>query len=222
MANFAAVAFDIDGTLYEDWKIQVLVFPYVLRHRSFFSAFARVRKTLHKKKFSPDFFSLQADLLAAELRVESIKARELAKKIVYDGLSPFFERITPCRDAYNTIAAFKNSGLKIALLSDFPPEQKGSVWGIAPLCDAVLSSEKTGALKPNAAPFDALADALGEPREKILYVGNSVHCDVRGAHGAGFKTAYFMPFWRRILSKPLKEADFSFKSYRQLQKIVLE
>jgi putative hydrolase of the HAD superfamily len=86
----------------------------------------------------------------------------------------------------------------------------------------VLSSEKIGALKPNALPFDTLAAALNEPREKILYVGNSLRFDVRGARSAGLKTAYFMPFWSGILSKPPQDADFSFKSYRQLRKIVLE
>jgi putative hydrolase of the HAD superfamily len=169
-----------------------------------------------------DFFSLQAALLAQELRIGQDEAQRLLNERVYDGLKPFFQRVKLFTGARETIQAFKAAGLKIALMSDFPPEQKGDVWGIAPLCDAVLSSEKTGALKPKSTPFEALAAALCVEPRHILYVGNSLRYDVRGARGAGFKTAYLLPFWRRILSKPHKEADFSFKDYRQLRKIVLE
>jgi putative hydrolase of the HAD superfamily len=187
-------------------------------------AFNTVRKKMHAEYpgAQHDFFTRQAELFAQEAHIRADEAASLIERIVYDGMKPFFERATPFKDAHDTIAAFKIAGLKIALLSDFPPEQKGSVWGILPLCDAALGSEQTGALKPSRVPFAALVSALGVPGADILYVGNSVRYDVRGARQAGLKTAYLMPFWRRILSKPLKEADISFKTYRQLREIVLE
>ena len=68
----------------------------------------------------------------------------------------------------------------------------------------------------------SFAKALNVPPEKILYVGNSIRADINGAKKAGMKTAYIMPFWRKILNKKLAQADISFKNYRQLKKIVLE
>jgi putative hydrolase of the HAD superfamily len=217
-----AVAFDIDGTLYPEWKLNIRALPLVAVHLRFFLALGRVRRTLHERGCTDDFYALQARLLSRELNIGEEAARALIQRVVYDGIKHYFPRIKPFKGAVETIAAFKAAGLKIGLLSDFPPEQKGTVWGIAPLCDAVISSEKTGALKPNPEPFDALANALGVPKETILYAGNSIRCDIRGAREAGLKTAYLLPLWRKILSKPLKEADFSFKSYRHLRDFVLQ
>ncbi|MDR1785431.1 MAG: HAD family hydrolase [Spirochaetaceae bacterium] len=218
-----AVAFDIDGTLYPSWKINILMCAYVLKHFSFFAAFNRVRRTLHARgAVGEGFFTLQAELLAGELGVTPEAAKEAIDRLIYAGFKPYFQRIRPHRDALGTVRAFKAAGLKIALLSDFPPDQKGDVWGIAPLCDAVIGTEDCGALKPSPLPFQALSSALALPPEAILYVGNSVKIDVRGARAAGLKTAFILPLWRRILSKPPKEADISFKTYRQLCQFVLE
>ena len=63
---------------------------------------------------------------------------------------------------------------------------------------------------------------MGLKPQEILYVGNSAKYDVMGAKNAGMMTAYLEPFWRRLFRKPLKEADISFKDYRQFQKYALE
>ena len=107
-------------------------------------------------------------------------------------------------------------------MSDFLPSQKGDVWGLAPLCDVVLGSEETGALKPSPVPFHALASSLGVSEGRILYVGNSLRSDVRGARSVGMKTACIVSGFDRILGRKAREADISFSSYRQLAGFVLE
>jgi putative hydrolase of the HAD superfamily len=221
-SSIQAVAFDIDGTLYPDRRLWVRIVPYVARHLPFFLAYGRVRRVLHRTAPLADFFEYQARLLAEQLPVTSRQARELIDSLIYNGLKPYFAQINPFAHAKETIEAFRAAGLKIALLSDFPPEQKGDIWGIAPLCDVILGSEKTGALKPSKYAFGALIQELGVAADKILYVGNSVRADIRGGKAAGMKTAYIMPVWRQILRKPLSEADISFNDYRQLEQIVLE
>ena len=124
-------------------------------------------------------------------------------------------KIAPYPFAKETIEAFHAAGLKIGLLSDFPPEQKGDVWGIAPYCAVILGSEKLGALKPSPVVFEALRDALGVEAGEILYVGNSLRSDIIGAHNAGMKTAW-------LSKKSAPEADFCFTSYRQLKNYVLK
>ena len=108
------------------------------------------------------------------------------------------------------------------MLSDFPPEQKGRVWGIRSLCDVCIGSEESGALKPSKYPFGILARKLGVKESEILYVGNSIKYDVRGANNAGLKSAYLQKGFRALFNIPLKEADISFKSYKQLRKILLD
>ena len=59
-----------------------------------------------------------------------------------------------------------------------------------------------------------------EPSQ-ILYVGNSIHFDVRGANNAGMKSAIIASPLKRIFSKKIKEADISFSNYRQFLNSVL-
>jgi putative hydrolase of the HAD superfamily len=219
-----AVAFDIDGTLYPEWKLSLLMAPYILKHARFFAAFRRTRSILHRQQWTgkENFQALQSETLAKELNVSVDDARDKIDTLVYTGFKPFFRHIAPFKEARETVIAFKEAGLKTALLSDFPPAQKGDVWGIAPLCDAVFGTEEWGALKPSPIPFLKLSAHLGVPPENILYVGNSLKYDVAGAQGAGLRTAVILPLGRRIFSKPYKEATISFKNYRQLRQIVLE
>jgi putative hydrolase of the HAD superfamily len=217
-----AIAFDIDGTLYSDWSLYIRLVPHVTKHFSFFLAYNRVRKKLRETAPLPDFFEYQARLLAEDMHIETAEARELIDSVIYKGLKQYFPKIKPLAHSIQAIQSFKAAGYKIAILSDFPPEQKGDVWGVVPLCDVVLGSEEIGALKPSKYVFGMLAKALGVSASEILYVGNNVRADICGACDAGMKTAYRMPLWRRILGKKLAIADISFKNYRQLQKIVLQ
>jgi 2-haloalkanoic acid dehalogenase type II len=54
----------------------------------------------------------------------------------------------------------------------------------------VLSSERARAYKPHVAIFEKLSQALGVPREDILYVGDSPFADVTGAKNAGLQAAW--------------------------------
>ena len=126
------------------------------------------------------------------------------------------------KDVKDFFETAKAKGKKLALLSDFPPEQKDDVWGLAKLCDVVMGSESLGALKPSVYAFGQLAIKLGVPNERILYVGNSVKADIDGAKNAGMKAAYIQTGFSKIFNKCPSNADISFKNYRKLKEIVLK
>ncbi len=216
-----AVAFDIDGTLYPDIRLYVRMAGYFLKNIRFFIQYNKVRKILHRTAPLGDFYEYQSRLLGEFLHVSPPTARRMIREKVYVGLCPFFEKIRPYAHVYETFSLFKQKGYKLGILSDFPPWQKGSIWGVADFCDVILGSEECGALKPSVYTFGTLAQKLGLPNENILYVGNSIRSDINGGKNVGMLTAYIMPLWRRILKKPLPQADISFSSYRQLQKFVL-
>ncbi|NLM00046.1 MAG: HAD family hydrolase [Treponema sp.] len=222
MKKIKAVAFDIDGTLYSNFQLYSKIWFYFLRHLRFFISFNRVRKILHKTAPLPDFYEYQRRLLAKEMKISVEEAKNKINTIVYEGFKPYFKKIKTIPHVEETFVKFKKCGLKIALLSDFPPEQKGDIWNLAQYCDVILGSEALGALKPSKYPFGILAKKLDLPAEQILYVGNNVRCDVKGAKNFGMKSAYLLPFWRKIFNKKHNLADISFKNYRQLQKIVLQ
>ena len=56
---------------------------------------------------------------------------------------------------------------------------------LAPLVDAVASSESLGVWKPEPAFFERVAELAGAPAEKIAYVGDRVDNDVAPAIAAG-------------------------------------
>lgn len=222
MKDIEAIAFDIDGTLYSDMSLYIRILPYFLKRLSFFLAYNRARKILHRTAPLADFYEYQARLLAEELKVTSAEAKQMIQENVYDGMKPFFKKIKPFKGVHQLFEECKKRNLKIGILSDFPPEQKGDIWGLASVCDVIMGSEECGALKPSIYTFGSFSKVLGVSPEKILYVGNSIRADITGAKRAGMKTAYIMPFWRKIFNRKLELADISFKNYRQLMKIVLE
>ena len=217
-----AVAFDIDGTLYPSWRLYIRMPFFFLKNLKFYMQYNKVRKVMHRTAPLADFYEYQGRLLAEDLKISVEDAKDKIERISYEGLKHFFKKIRPFKDAYSTVAALKSAGYKIGILSDFPPDQKGGIWGIRSLCDVCVGSEEVGALKPSKYAFGMLAEKLGVRPEEILYVGNSVQYDVIGANKAGMKSAYILRGFRKLFNIPLKEATVSFRNYRELRKIVLE
>ena len=214
-----AVAFDIDGTLYRTWKFNFIITPYFLTHIFFFLKYGLVRKIMHKTEATPLFIKIQAEHMAKKLKCTPTEAEQRLEITIYKGLEKYFRHIKPCKGAVEFIKKLKQHGYKVALLSDFPPEQKGDIWGVKDLCDVMIGSEQAGALKPAPTPFYKLSQALGVPVENILYVGNHHRYDIEGAHNVGMKTAWIVPPSRKLFCKKSKVADFTFSHYYQISDI---
>ena len=221
MENIKAVAFDIDGTLYRNWQLNVRMSFHFLKHHLFFLHYGLVRKELRKMPASKNFVQLQDELMAKKINCTPEEAHRQLDEIVYEGLKKYFPRITPCAGVVELIKKLKEKGYKIAILSDFPPSQKGDLWGLLEYCDVVLGSEDIGALKPAPEPFAALVEELHIPSDQILYVGNSHKYDVIGARKVGLKTAWFITSLQKLFGKKSKVADITFSKYSQLEKILI-
>lgn len=225
--DISAVAFDIDGTLYPAWRLNIRILPFVVRHLRFMRAFNRARTEirLHQGEMPGGkyggFFDFQTELISKYLKKPPGQVKAFLEKTIYSGWKDMFKSIKPYRFAKEAVIEFKKRGLKIGILSDFIPEQKNDIWGILPYCDAVLGSEDVGALKPSPVPFKALADILGVPCTKILYVGNNVKYDVAGAKAVGMRTACIKNRFLSFLSKKTVKPDIYFSNYRQLLKFML-
>ncbi|MCH5293008.1 MAG: HAD family hydrolase [Treponema sp.] len=216
VSTIKGVAFDIDGTLYRTWKLNVRMSFYFLRHCFFFLKYGLVRNIMHRAGTLPDFVQVQADEMAKKLRTTPQEARARMDKVIYKGLEKYFRKIKPCGGSVEFIRRLKADGYKLALLSDFPPEQKGDVWGIKDLCDFIIGSEEAGALKPSLTPFRKLAEGMALPPEQILYVGNSHKYDVVGSKNAGMKSAWLISPVARFFGRKSEIADFTFCHYNQL------
>ena len=188
---------------------------------SFFIKYGLVRDTLHTEEQLPNFMEEQARRMAQKLNTTTEDAKERLDKIIYNGLKKYFAKIKACTGAKECICKLKENGLKIALLSDFPPEQKGEVWGIKQYCDVILGTEAVGALKPSPIAFLEMAKKLEVSPEEILFVGNSHKFDVKGAKAAGMKSAWFVSRISSLFHKKSDEAEITFCSYPKLQRMLL-
>jgi putative hydrolase of the HAD superfamily len=246
MEGIRGVGFDLDGTLYANYKLNITLVPFLFRHLALSGAFAGVRRALHKAAVkgagewpgagdsrlpetgvpaeSLSFYDTQAALLAERLNEDPESAKEKIDRLIYRGWEERFARIKPFPHAAETLGSLKASGFRLGLLSDFPPRRKLELLGLDGFFDAAFSSEEFGVLKPNPAPFLKLASALDLPPREILYVGNSPRYDVLGAKKAGMKAALLR---RGILSTGFAGgpeaglADFIFWNYRQLTEYVI-
>lgn len=211
-----AVAFDLDGTLYPNYRLYFRLVPFIIKEHRLLMAMGKARDALREAAHEGRFYDLQARFMAEILRDDPELVKTKTERLIYRGWEPFFRSIRLFGGVRETLEEFRSEGLKLGLLSDFPPEKKLEYLDIADLWDAVLCSELTGRLKPDPAPFLELSRKLGVPCERILYVGNSVSYDVVGAKGVGMKTALIAPRFRKNA-----QADFVFADYRQLRRYVL-
>ena len=222
---FTAVAFDLDGTLYPDIHLFVQLVPFFLKEWRLLRALNKTRLYLRKTMaYDGNFYDTQARLMGEILHQPAEKVKERTEWLIYRGWEPFFEKIKLFSYVKETLDSFHQKGIRMGLLSDFPPEKKLENLKIAGYWDAVVCSEIAGRLKPDPLPFLALAGEMEVPPEDILYVGNSISYDVEGARKAGMKTALIrsgifrrFPGSKRRTSLP----DFTFFDYRQLRDYVL-
>jgi putative hydrolase of the HAD superfamily len=235
MGGIHGVGFDLDGTLYANYKLNLRLVPFIFRRWTLLSAFVKVRSLLHKAKepgsrlppaleSAGSLYDVQAALLADRLKIDPESAKEKINRLIYRGWEDHFARIKPFPHVAETLSSLRALGFRLGLLSDFPPRRKLELLGLGGLFDAVFSTEELGALKPDPEPFKKLAAAMGLPPREILYVGNSPHYDIAGAKKAGMRTALLR---RGMLSTGFagsfgaSSADFIFRNYRQLPEYVV-
>jgi putative hydrolase of the HAD superfamily len=230
--KFDGVAFDLDGTLYANYQFYIRILPFVIKEFSLIMAWGKARNTIRKTNVSSlaagDFYERQAALMGEYLKKEPSALRARHEALVYRGWEDVFKRITLFPYLQETLREFRDSGIKLGVLSDLPPDRKLENLGLAGIWDAQLCSELSGGLKPNKTPFLVLAEKMRLPPGRILYVGNSVSYDVLGSKSVGMKAALIVPSLRRGRrsggrpgGKRAGYADFVFSSYRQLSFYVL-
>jgi putative hydrolase of the HAD superfamily len=230
MRDLAAVGFDVDGTLYPEWQLYLRTWRGALSSPRLFWAFSRARRRIRRTTAvagAASFYGLQARFCAEELGVPAESAGKIKAAIesrVYGTVERHFGGILPYPHVNECLRAIKTSGLKLAVLSDFPLGGKLGNLRLSGIWDAELCSEEIGALKPHPLPFLRLAERLDLPPERILYVGNNPKYDIAGAKNAGMKACLrcFCPgFPLRRVKKAGFACDFIFNDYRSLRDYVL-
>ncbi len=228
--NIKAICFDIDGTFYPKWKMDIRLIRVSLFHLPFALKYNKLRKTIRtedglmlfdtmsyeeiSKRGARFFFSDDSDYCQN-------KFREKEKHIFHDYYLKSYSNIKPARNVQKALEIARKEGYRLAALSDFPIGVKLKAMKLDTFFDFVVSSEDLGHFKPSATPFKVLADKLDVKPEQILYVGDSYKKDVIGANNAGMYTCLIfsnrrkeytkanlcMPDWATFIDKVLEKGE---------------
>jgi len=216
-----AVVFDVDGTLYPAHSLYMRCIDIFFAHPRVVAEFASVRKKLRslqkKDDYTPqnreDLHGLQASLMARGLGIGQAQARELMEELFYIELPKRFASIRPYPEVRAAIEKIRGSGIRVAALSDLPPQEKIAALGLSDILESSFCAEDAGVLKPHPRAFRDMATVLSLDFPEILYVGNNTAYDIEGSKRVGMKAA------RR--GRQFLGADFSFSQWEELADWVL-
>lgn len=196
MAKVSGVLFDLDGTLYDrDGAVRELASLQ-------YAAFAEQLGPVSAERYVERWLELDDHGLGDKRSLHGVLARELGlSEALGEALREHFQDTYPrlgraFPDALSTLAALKDRGLPLALVTNGTvrsQETKVGRLGLEPFFDAVLISEREGVRKPERAIFERALSRLGVAPASAWHVGDHPMADVAGASAAGLSA-----IWRHV------------------------
>ena len=228
--NIKVLALDIDGTLYPKRMLNARMlatsFPSLRLALSFNKARKEYRRIQDQDPPSENtrfgLLEKQASLvcryMSCPIDAQSVKRMmDRINKQFYRAWERSFLSIKPYKGMREALIQAKESGMKIAVFSDFPLSEKLKTLKIDDLVDFALSSEDSGYLKPSKKAFSFLLAHLEEDPQQVLYVGDSYDKDCQGAKHAGMYACLLTEGRRDGYS----DADLIVGSWKEFSSLVL-
>ena len=214
--RFKAVLFDVDGTLYPQSFFIKTSIQFMLMHPLLSAAFRQLRRDVRQIGGVEDLHLAQTSLCAGYLRIPAERAQELLEKHIYGTFMDMLAKAEPYPQAEPLLAALKESGIKMGVITDYTVGKKLSALGFDRYWDVAVSADDMGHLKPEPDAFLKAAEELKIAPEQIIYVGNEYKYDIIGAKKAGMKAAH-------LASKPVPDsvADITFSDFDDLRSYIL-
>ena len=122
----------------------------------------------------------------------------------------------PYPDAHETVARLAECDLTLALLSNADDDFLQPALLRSRLRFSLIpSSESLQSYKPHRSIFETLCEMLALEPGQVLYVGDSLPTDVRGAKNAGLRTAW-IPRAERQMSDEMPQPDLKLAALADL------
>jgi HAD superfamily hydrolase (TIGR01509 family) len=183
------ISLDLDGTLYAVPRLRV---AWRLRHeRGLLVALVAAREKMRHEGAFADLAALEAreaELVAPSFGLAPEVAAERLAALRADLPAALTQGIQPYPGLKSALEAAHARGLKLAVLSDYDPQQKLAYLGLDRVpWTVVVGADTLGALKPHPRSFRWVAERLECRPEEVVHVGDREDLDVEGALGAGLR-----------------------------------
>jgi putative hydrolase of the HAD superfamily len=203
MGRHRAVFFDLGGTLFSyrsinshfDGVLELLARgrgverPMDELRQAYRGAMARVMLDwaarpyyLHRDLFTEAHVSFLRSL-GVEAQADDPDVRFSEQRVLGE------PEIAPREDAATTLAALRERGLHVQIVSNIDVDQLDAVWprlDLGALVDAITTSEEARSCKPDPGIFRIALEKAGNPDPtSVVFVGDSVLHDVAGAKALG-------------------------------------
>ncbi len=182
-----AVGFDIDGTLYQERRAKERSILFMISNLGVVRAFIKTRRIMRESNRVTD--SDELEIFAQKLHCDRESSKFIRDSIIYRKWEECFRNVPVYPGVLDALLRLKDAGLKLAVLSDFPVGNKLKYFGLDDVFDVTLGFPESKRLKPDSEPFGIMAEKLCVNAEDILYIGNRLEYDVRGAENSGMRGA---------------------------------
>ena len=194
-----AVLFDLDGTLYDrDAVVAAVTHEQVETFGSRFGAVNREELVTRLLALDDHGYARRVDVyrtLLAGMEVDDALAADLEAHF----WDCYCRHCDFPRDAADTLAALRASGLKLAIVTNGPvgwQSRKIRTLGLADYFDELLISEAEGVAKPDPRIFARALERLRVAPHEAMFVGDHPEVDIAGAQDAGLIAVWKrVPYW---------------------------
>jgi FMN phosphatase YigB (HAD superfamily) len=196
LALVKAVIFDVDGTLYQQAPLRRAMALRLLRAHVFhpargmrtakvIGAYRKAQEELRTEPGRPDLAEAQLLLAAERTGVDHDDVAQCVEEWMVDAPLDLLGRFGQ-PGLKETLVALRSWGLKLAVLSDYPPEGKLEALGIYGLFDVVLWAQQPeiGVFKPHPRGIEVALERLDVRPDQALYVGDRADVDAVAAAAA--------------------------------------
>ena len=229
--NIRGVLFDVDGTMYHQAPLRIIMIflillnhlfvPIILiRNLKIIRIFRHAQELLRKEDrylFRP--LIEQIRLTSNSTGIPENVISEVVQEWFFDKPKlyiPFFKR----GGIKKTLKWLNKKGFKLGVFSDYPSSEKLKALDIADFFDVIIDADDQNlrGFKPHTNGYILAAETMGLDPSEILYVGDRPDVDAEGALKNGMHSVI-------IGSVPQKKNTLSFlkiKSFLQLKELLLQ
>lgn len=155
---------------------------------------------------------------AKELSLNDLPLREMAEAFLSIS-QRYWHWIEGAEQIFKNLAKQYSCGIITNGFSEVQ-EVKFDHFNIGDWADPLLVSEEVGYMKPHPELFHYASSLVGYSAEEILYVGDSLVSDVKGALNSGWKVAWFNPKAKELPQEYQSDDVRVFQHFDELPKLI--